>query len=81
MKFVDTIEAAVTGIMFIQESVPENPDLKGTVLEEIDNYAPENALICSSFRNKTIFVARRHEEPATLHGRSSFQSCLPSASC
>ena len=48
MKFFDSIEAAVKGIMFIQESVPEKPDLKRTVLEEIDNYAPENALICSS---------------------------------
>ena len=48
MQFVNTIEAAVQGIMFIQESVPENPDLKRNVLEEIDNYAPEHALICSS---------------------------------
>ena len=45
MQFVDTIEAAVQEVMFIQESVPENPDLKRTVLEEIDNYAPDNALI------------------------------------
>ena len=48
IQFVDTIEAAVKGIMFIQESVPEKPDLKLTILEEIDNYAPEHALICSS---------------------------------
>ena len=45
IQFVNTIEAAVQGIMFIQESVPENPDLKRNVLEEIDNYAPEHALI------------------------------------
>ena len=37
IQFVDTIEAAVKGIMFIQESVPEKTDLKRTVLEEIDN--------------------------------------------
>ena len=48
MQFVNTIEAAVQGILFIQESVPENPDLKRKVLEEIDNYASEQALICSS---------------------------------
>ena len=48
INFFDTIEAAVQGIMFIQESVPENPDLKRNVLEEIDNYASEQALICSS---------------------------------
>ena len=48
MYFVDTIEDAVKGMMFIQESVPENPDLKGIVLEEIDKFAPGNALICSS---------------------------------
>ena len=28
IQFVDTIEDAVKGMMFIQESVPENPDLK-----------------------------------------------------
>ena len=48
MHFVNTIEDAVKGMMFIQESVPENPDLKGIVLEEIDKFAPGNALICSS---------------------------------
>ena len=48
MQFVNNIEAAVQGILFIQESVPENPDLKRNVLEEIDNYASEQALICSS---------------------------------
>ena len=48
MQFVNTIEAAVQGIMFIQESVPENPDLKRNVLEEIDNFASEQSLICSS---------------------------------
>ncbi|GIS85432.1 MAG: hypothetical protein CM1200mP16_17320 [Nitrospina sp.] len=48
MKFFDSIEAAVKGILFIQESVPEKPDLKRTILEEIENFAPEHALICSS---------------------------------
>ncbi len=48
LEFVDTIENAVQGVSFIQESVPENPDLKRSVLNEIDQHAPETAVICSS---------------------------------
>ena len=48
IKFVDSIEKAVHGVPFIQESAPENPDLKCSILKEIEQFSSENALICSS---------------------------------
>ena len=48
LEFVDSIEKAVNDTPFIQESAPENPDLKRSILNEIAEFAPESALICSS---------------------------------
>jgi len=48
IKFVDSIGKAVQGIQFIQESVPENPGKKIPILKEIEQFALETALICSS---------------------------------
>jgi carnitine 3-dehydrogenase len=48
LEFVDSIENAVSGVPFIQESVPENPEFKCSILKEIEQFAPETALICSS---------------------------------
>ncbi|MEH6546717.1 MAG: carnitine 3-dehydrogenase [Sneathiella sp.] len=42
------VETAVRGADFIQESAPENIDLKQSILAEIDRHAPASALICSS---------------------------------
>ena len=48
IEFVDSIEKAVKNVQFIQESVPENPDFKRSIINEIAQFAPESALICSS---------------------------------
>jgi len=48
IEFVDSIEKAVKNVQFIQESVPENPDLKCSILKEIEQFASETSLICSS---------------------------------
>ncbi len=48
LTFAKTIAEAVTGVDFIQESVPERLELKHKVLAEIDAHAPKEALIGSS---------------------------------
>lgn len=48
LTFRDTLEAAVTGADWIQESVPERLDLKRNVLTQIDAAAKPDALIGSS---------------------------------
>jgi carnitine 3-dehydrogenase len=48
IRFCATLEEAVAGADWIQESVPERLDLKRSVLEVIDAAAPEAALIGSS---------------------------------
>ncbi|MDE3174797.1 MAG: carnitine 3-dehydrogenase [Pseudomonadota bacterium] len=48
LTFAPTLEAAVSGADFIQESVPERLELKRSVIEAIDRAAPAEALIGSS---------------------------------
>jgi carnitine 3-dehydrogenase len=48
LSFAPTIEAAVAGVDFVQESVPERLDLKRRVLRAIDAAAPADTLIGSS---------------------------------
>ncbi|WP_233713049.1 carnitine 3-dehydrogenase [Amaricoccus solimangrovi] len=48
LTFAASLEAAVAGADFIQESVPERIDLKRRVLQAIDAAAPAEALIGSS---------------------------------
>ena len=48
LSFAPTVAAAVAGVDFVQESVPERLDLKRRVLQAIDAAAPMDALIGSS---------------------------------
>ncbi len=48
LVFLDSIEKAVQDVAFVQESAPERLELKRSILNQIDQYAPETALICSS---------------------------------
>ncbi len=48
LTFCDSIEAAVSDAQLIQESAPERLQLKQDILEEIDRYAPPEAIIGSS---------------------------------
>ena len=48
LRFAGSIAEAVDGAGFIQESVPERPDLKRAVLAEIDAAAPAGILVASS---------------------------------
>jgi len=47
-RIADTVADAVAGADFIQESVPERPDIKAAVLAEIEAAAPTDAIIGSS---------------------------------
>lgn len=65
IEFVDSIEKAVQDVPFIQESAPENPDLKRSILNEIEKFSPENALICSStsgIKPTTLQTEMKHPE-------------------
>lgn len=48
VTFVSTVEEAVEGAVLIQENVPERPELKKSVLHDIDAYAHPEAMIGSS---------------------------------
>ncbi len=48
LEFADSLADAVENVRLIQENTPENPQLKQSVLAEIDRHAPHDALICSS---------------------------------
>jgi len=48
LVFLDSLEKVVQDVEFVQESVPENPDLKCSILKEIEQFASETSLICSS---------------------------------
>jgi len=48
LTLAETIEEAVNDADFIQESIPENLELKKSVLAEIDTHVPKSVLICSS---------------------------------
>ena len=48
VKFTDDLEEVASSCSFIQESAPENIDLKRTLHQEIDKYAAEYVIIASS---------------------------------
>ncbi|MFQ6006954.1 MAG: carnitine 3-dehydrogenase [Woeseia sp.] len=48
LDFADTLAEAVSGAVWIQESVPEELSLKHEVLADIQKYAAESAIIASS---------------------------------
>jgi carnitine 3-dehydrogenase len=48
VSFASSLEEAVRDAEVIQESAPENEDLKRRLLAEIDAAAPADALVCSS---------------------------------
>ena len=48
LSFADSVEEAVAGADFVQESAPERLDLKQQLLAAADRAAPPGAIICSS---------------------------------
>ena len=48
VKFTDDLEEVASSCSFIQESAPENINLKRTLYQEIDKYADEDVIIASS---------------------------------
>jgi carnitine 3-dehydrogenase len=48
LRVVDSVEAAVEGVELVQESAPEQAELKRVLLAEADRAAPPDALVCSS---------------------------------
>lgn len=48
LQFLDSIEKAVTGVEWIQESVPERLEVKHQVYRDIQEFAPSDAILGSS---------------------------------
>ena len=48
LRIVESVEEAVAGAEFVQESAPERVELKRELLAKADRAAPPEALICSS---------------------------------
>ena len=48
LTLVDSVGAAVEGAGFVQESVPERPELKASVLAAIEEACPAGAIVASS---------------------------------
>ncbi|MDP6887801.1 MAG: 3-hydroxyacyl-CoA dehydrogenase NAD-binding domain-containing protein, partial [SAR324 cluster bacterium] len=48
LLFFDSLENAVQDVDFVQESAPERLELKRSIINQIDQYASETVLICSS---------------------------------
>jgi len=64
-RMASSVADAVTGVEFIQESVPERPDVKAAVLSEIEAAADPSALIGSStsgIKPTTLQAGMTHPE-------------------
>ncbi len=48
VEIVGSIEEAVTGAVHVQESAPENADLKRAIMAEVDAHAPAATVVASS---------------------------------
>jgi carnitine 3-dehydrogenase len=48
LVFFDSLEKAVQDVEFVQESAPEQLELKRSIINQIEQYVPETSLICSS---------------------------------
>ena len=48
LVFLDSLEKVVQDVEFVQESAPERLELKRSILKEIEQFASETSLICSS---------------------------------
>ena len=63
--YTTSVEEAVTGASMVQESGPDALDLKQTLIEEIERYAPKDAVIASSTSSRLItdiFARASHPE-------------------
>jgi 3-hydroxyacyl-CoA dehydrogenase len=65
LSTVDTLEAAVAGVDFVQESGPETIDAKIVLFEAMDRVAPVNAILASS--SSAIVASRFTEKLAGRH--------------
>ncbi|MGN6558991.1 MAG: 3-hydroxyacyl-CoA dehydrogenase NAD-binding domain-containing protein [Candidatus Nitrosocosmicus sp.] len=69
LTFTSNIEEASSNADFIQESAPENLDLKIKLFSEIDNVAPSNSIIASSSSNITMSLIQsgcKHPERCVI---------------
>ena len=48
LVFLDSLEKVLQDVEFVQESAPEQLELKRSIINQIEQYAPETSLICSS---------------------------------
>ena len=54
IKFTDSLEQALENVDFVQESAPENLQVKQQLYQKIDNLLPANIVVCSSTSGLTM---------------------------
>ena len=77
MTIVNSIAEAVEAAGHVQESAPENLDIKRGVLEEIDRHAPLDTVVASSTSGiKPTYLQATLAHPERLVVGHPFQPCL-----
>ncbi|WP_435158289.1 3-hydroxyacyl-CoA dehydrogenase family protein [Haladaptatus sp. DFWS20] len=73
IEYESSLETAVQHADLVTEAVPEKMELKKTVLEEIDQYTPEDAIIASNTSGLPITeLATAVEKPSLFIGTHHF---------
>ena len=65
LVFLDSLEKVVQDVEFVQESAPEQLELKRSIINQIEQFVPETALICSStsgLKPSSLQVEMKHPE-------------------
>ena len=65
LVFLDSLEKVVQDVEFVQESAPERLELKRSIINQIEQFVPETALICSStsgLKPSSLQVEMKHPE-------------------
>lgn len=69
ITYTDNLEEALTCVQFIQEAGPENYEMKKVLMENIEHYAPEDAIIATSTSGLLITeIAKFLQHPERLVG-------------
>ncbi|WP_258359127.1 3-hydroxyacyl-CoA dehydrogenase family protein [Moorella sulfitireducens] len=69
VEYTTDLKTAVTGVQFIQESLPEEYDLKHAVMAEVEKYAEPDAIIATSTSGLLITeIAKPMRYPERLVG-------------
>lgn len=73
VHFTDSVEEAVSGAVFVQESGPENLEIKRSIAAQIEEYAPADCVVASSTSGLRISdIAAKTLRPERFVGAHPF---------